>query len=227
MHGITNLLTPEFSIFWIFAAVCGILWTYCYYLVIRIGLKDKTCGMPIEALAFNFAWEIVFGIVWFALEPGQNLQAYINIVWGLFDIGILITFFLYAATRGTSAQRFKLYGVGCLVFAFAIIGAAFYHEYPEVDALHALTAWLVNGVMSLMFIKMLWSRGPKGQSMKIAWSKALGTFAVTLGFSHPTAAQLFEANYPVIIATGWLCFAFDLTYCYLLSRALRAEKEKA
>ena len=45
----------EFSVFTVLVAICATLWTYCYVAVIRIGIKEKTCGMPIEALAFNFA----------------------------------------------------------------------------------------------------------------------------------------------------------------------------
>lgn len=228
--GFIALMTPEFSMINVLAFVCATLWTACYIAVIRIGFKEKTYSMPLEALAFNFAWEIIFGIVWYLAQPGQNLQAYVNILWGAFDVAIVCTFFLYAKTRGVSDYGFKLYGAGVLFFAFAILGAAFYNNFPEIENLHAVSAWLVNGIMSLMFIRMLWSRGPAGQSLIIAWTKGLGTFAVTLaytfpetfGYGHAETILLMESiNYPVIIATGWICAIFDCCYIWMLRRALR------
>lgn len=222
--GFISPLTDEFSIFIVLAAICATLWTYCYVLVILKGIKDKVCGMPIEALAFNFAWEIMFGIVWLIIEPGENKQVYINILWGIFDIGILATFFIWGTTRGISSKLFKRYGIGCILFGFAIFIAFFINDIHHIEEIHAISAWLVNAVMSLMFIRMLWIRGTAGQSMKIAWSKALATFAVTIAFSLPSASLLLDINFTVIIVVGWICFAFDLTYIYLLSKALRSEK---
>ena len=224
------LWTSEFTILHILAAICCTLWTYAYIAIIRIGIKDKTCGMPIEALAFNFAWEILFGIVWFLQEHGENPQVYVNILWSIFDIGILCTFFWYGATRGMSDIGFKRYGAAFVLAAFAILGAGYYYDYPDIEAFHAITAWLVNGVMSYMFIRMLWNRGTAGQTLKIAWAKALATFAVTVAYTLPQGALLFkmyDLNYPVIIATGWICFAFDLTYVFLLSRAIKSENKRS
>jgi len=221
--GFIALITPGWSLLNFLAFICGTLWTFTYIYCIWNGIKNRACYMPIEALAFNFAWEILFGIVWFCLEPGTNLQMYVNILWGLFDIGILYTFFRYGTTRGVSHQRFKLYGLGCLIFGFAILGTGFWYDYPHIENLHAVSAWLVNGIMSVIFIRLLWARGgPSGQSLWIAWGKGLGTFAVTLAYTRAANLNMIEdINYPVIIATGWICFAFDLTYIYLLSRALK------
>ena len=62
--------------------------------------------------------------------------------------------------------------------------------------------------------------------MWIAWGKGLGTFAVTLAYTFlPDSAANSNINYPVIIATGWLCFAFDLVYIRMLSQALSKVNE--
>ncbi len=37
--------------------VGGIAWTVVYVEAIRVGLRDRTCAMPVAALALNFAWE--------------------------------------------------------------------------------------------------------------------------------------------------------------------------
>jgi len=225
--GFVAIITPEWSWLNVLAFLCASFWTYTYVAVIRQNFKCKTCVMPVEALMFNFSWEVIFGAVWLYLQRGQNPQAWVNILWALFDVAIIYSFFRFASTRGVSNLGFKKYGAAVLVFGFAIQGAAFWNDYPHIENLHAVSAWLVNAIMSLAFIRMLWVRGPTGQTMGIAWGKALGTFSVTVAYTFPGLWANELINYPIIIATGWLCFAFDLAYISMLKKALRAEAKQA
>jgi len=37
----------------------GICWTAVYIELIRVGFRDKACGMPFWALGLNIAWEAI------------------------------------------------------------------------------------------------------------------------------------------------------------------------
>ena len=42
--------------------ISGICWTIVYIELIRKGIKDKACGMPIFALGLNIVWEFLYSI---------------------------------------------------------------------------------------------------------------------------------------------------------------------
>lgn len=41
----------------------GLSWTIVYLLVIYRSFKDKMCGMPFIALAFNTSWEFFYSFI--------------------------------------------------------------------------------------------------------------------------------------------------------------------
>lgn len=43
------------------------LWTICYFLLVRESFKSKSYGMPLFAVAVNFAWELVYTL--YVTEP--------------------------------------------------------------------------------------------------------------------------------------------------------------
>lgn len=69
----------------------GSLWTLCYILLTLQSFKDHTYGMPLFALAFNFAWEIIYAL--FVAE--SRLEQIVFSIWLLIDLGLvygLLTF---------------------------------------------------------------------------------------------------------------------------------------
>lgn len=63
----------------------GLLWTLCYALYVRESLKSKSYGMPLFALAQNFAWELVYA-VYVAESP---LEQSVFTLWLVFDLGMI------------------------------------------------------------------------------------------------------------------------------------------
>ena len=47
----------------------AIFWLGAYYLVIRIGFKEKIHAMPIAAMCGNISWEIILGVGLFPACP--------------------------------------------------------------------------------------------------------------------------------------------------------------
>ena len=63
----------------------GMLWTLCYALYVQESFKSKSYGMPLFALAQNFAWELVYA-VYVAESP---LEKSVFTLWLLFDFGMI------------------------------------------------------------------------------------------------------------------------------------------
>ncbi|HEX8991681.1 MAG TPA: hypothetical protein VF784_08375 [Anaerolineales bacterium] len=187
--------------------VSGVSWTIVYIDIIRRGLRDRTCGMPFFALAFNIAWEFIYG---FLIYQGSPLQRGVNIVWFLLDIAILYTYFRYGRQEfpRTYERFFIPWSVVTLVVAFAIVYFAG-GEFPGVRG-GTYTAFAQNLMMSVLFIGMLARRNSvQGQSMIIAVFKWLGTLAPTVLVWLATGSHL-------LLALGLGCFLYDVLYIVLL-----------
>jgi hypothetical protein len=63
----------------------GTLWTLCYILLTHRSFLDRSYGMPLFALAHNFAWEIVYGL-FIAEAP---LERIVFTVWLVLDLGMV------------------------------------------------------------------------------------------------------------------------------------------
>lgn len=69
----------------------GTLWTICYLLTIRESIRTRSYGMPMFALANNFAWEVVYGL--FVAE--EVLERVVFIIWLVIDCGMIYCLMKY------------------------------------------------------------------------------------------------------------------------------------
>ena len=165
----------------ILTLVSGLCWTLVYIEGIRLGFKDRSYAIPFYALALNLAWELLHAYL--GLRATIGLQAIINAVWFLFDVGILYTYFRYGKKYfpANFVSMFVPWSILGLFTAFWI-QYAFVREFG-MFAGAAYAAFLQNLLMSVLFIGMLVRRGnTEGQSLTIAVSKWLGTLAPTITF---------------------------------------------
>ena len=202
--------------------VSGICWTVVYIDGIRLGLKDKSYAIPFYALAFNISWELLQ--TFYGLQTTLSVQTVINVVWFVFDVGILFTYFKYGRkyfSRNLPPGAFIGWSLLGLLTAFGV-EFAFIREFG-VAAGAGYSAFLQNLLMSVLFIDMLVKRGSReGQSLTIAVSKWLGTLAPTLLFG-----LIGDGGFPngsfLILVLGILCSAFDLIYIRLLFSNVKFE----
>lgn len=201
----------------ILTVVSGLCWTTVYIEGIRLGFKDRSYAIPFFALALNIAWELQNAILGF--RQGGGLQATINGVWFLFDLGIIYTYFKFG--RKYFPQRlpgswFVTWSLIVLVTAFGV-EYAFTREFGVFKG-GAYAAFLQNLLMSILFIDMLVSRGSReGQSLVVAVGKWIGTLAPTIQFG-----LIGDLGFPrgslLVLVTGGSCSVFDLIYIWLLLR---------
>src|SRR5512142_3323572 len=188
----------------------GIAWTVVYVEAIRIGLRDRTCAIPVAALGLNIAWEATYTAHQFA--TGINTQGVINAVWALADLVIVYTYLRFGrAELPALVTRPMFAGWNVLVFgaSFAVQWLFLAHFGAHVAARYS--AFLQNALMSGLFIAMFVSRqGSRGQSMTIGVAKWVGTLAPTILFG-PVRHSAF------ILGLGALCSVLDLAYIGLLA----------
>ena len=205
--------------------ISGICWTVVYIDGIRLGFKHRSYAIPFYALALNFAWELLY--TYYGFQSTVSMQAVVNAVWLVFDIGILITYFKFGrkyfparvpgdppANAKDNASAFIGWSVLALMAAFCI-EFAFRKEFGvRVGA--GYSAFLQNLLMSVLFIDMLVKRASReGQSLVIAVGKWLGTLAPTILFGIIGDGGFPNGSF-LIVVVGALCSVFDLIYIALL-----------
>lgn len=189
--------------------ISGISWTVVYLDLINRGFRDRTYGMPLFALAFNIAWEFIFG---FLVGGGFSIQRIVNITWFVLDAIIVVTYFRYGRREypATVQRWFMPWSVTAFVVAFVVIFATNL-EFPDFWGAR-YSAFAQNLLMSVLFIAMLFGRnGVRGQSMTIAIFKWLGTLAPTIQVYAQTGSNL-------ILALGVAVFVYDVIYIAMLYR---------
>ncbi|EUJ23215.1 hypothetical protein HB852_07090 [Listeria grandensis] len=198
----------------------GIAWSIVYIMVIRIGVKEKTYGMPLVALGLNVAWESIYTYadVVLQIHGSIGIQTIINIIWVALDCIILGTFFKYGLKDSYFPKNKSKFVWGSILilgtcFAIQLAFVAEFGWMGSSDFLSAArySAFVQNLAMSLLFINFFFMRqGARGQSITIAVAKWIGTLAPTILMGW---IQSFN---PFILIFGLLCSVFDIIYILLL-----------
>ncbi|MEG1820223.1 MAG: hypothetical protein RR012_05865 [Oscillospiraceae bacterium] len=204
----------------LFGAFAGGGWTIAYIDMIRIGIKQKTYGMPMVALALNIVWEAMYATLYWLQDgkwPGGYMMALVNTIWVLFDFGILYTHFKYGKKdfiKYAPQKYFVPWTIMSIIMAICIQ----YGFYAVFDiAGNGYTAILQNIPMSMLYIFLLFSRkSTEGQTMLIAIGKMVGTLGATI------AIMVYMWDILNILG-GLLCFMFDMVYIVLLYKQFKAE----
>ena len=190
----------------ILTLISGVAWSVAYIGAIVVGVRDRTYGFPVVALAFNFAWESIY--LFYSLS---RTEFWLNLVWVSADAVIVLTYFIFGRSEWPILNSRAIFLAGSLfIFACAfVIHAAFIAEFG-LWAAHIYSAFLQNVLMSGLFIAMFLSRrGTRGQSIFIAISKCIGTLTQTLIFGVIHFS-------PLILILGIICYLFDLIYIGLI-----------
>ncbi|WP_181306356.1 hypothetical protein [Rufibacter sp. XAAS-G3-1] len=192
----------------------GLFWTITYLLILRRGYKDKLYGMPMVALCANVSWEFIFAFVY----PHPQPQLYIDYLWLLFDVGILVQYLQYGRRefpRQLPPQSF--YGTFLFTLVYCALAIAFMaREFNDYIGIYA--AFAQNLMMSVLFVRMLLKReSSAGQSMYIGLSKLIGTVFPSVLF------YLYFPNSYLLLLLYCGIFVLDVTYLLLLSSKMKAE----
>jgi hypothetical protein len=199
-------ITPEIN--FTLTIISGLCWTITYILIIYRSIKDKTYGMPFWALAFNISWEFIFSIIFVFHDPNDLTQLVVNRIWLLFDVFIIVTYFMYGRKEwpvSIPQKWFYPYSVLVLIISFGFV-YLFSVTFHNKNGMYI--AFIQNMMMSWLFIAMRIKRNSlAGQSLGIAIFKMFGTLAPTL---------LYCWDYPFIMFLGLNCFVADCIYIAMI-----------
>jgi hypothetical protein len=184
----------------------GVFWTLVYILIIRLGFREKTFGMPVIALCTNISWEFVFSFV----RPHNIPQRYIDVTWFVLDSVILYQVVVFGKSDFINKPARLFYpgfALSLILSLWAILSVTY--EFRDWNGVYS--AFGGNLLMSVLFVTMLLRRNNVcGQSMYIALFKMVGTVSASI---------LSFTFYPSSLLLGFLyitIFLFDAIYLVLL-----------
>lgn len=180
--------------------VALVAWTLAYALMARRGLKDKTFGMPILALAIDISWEFYFTFFSGWPIPQRAPAAF----WFALNLGVLYTVYRYGRDDFEWPLLRRWFGT---VVSLSL-GIAFFLLYNFVQAFDdhygALSASFAMLVYTTLLPVMLIRRNSiRGQSIYIAILILVGDLG---GFFATVWAQ---ANLDTNLPAGWM-YAINL-----------------
>jgi hypothetical protein len=117
----------------ILVVLSGLAWTIVYLELIRLGYRDKACGMPLFALTLNMAWEWLYGLDGlFISKSFVPTQSIANIVWAIFDLFVLSTWLKFGQQYlpAYSKKYFHLYTFLAIIF-WHYHAAGFLQQLPN------------------------------------------------------------------------------------------------
>ncbi|MFE9450888.1 hypothetical protein [Streptomyces sp. NPDC006739] len=197
----------------------GLFWTAAYVLLIRVGLRQRTFGMPVVSCATNLSWEFMFAFV----RPPGGVQHVINIVWFGFDLAIACTVVRFGRSEFPYLPRRLVLPALAAVLALAYPGMNYASEQFDAGT-GAITAFGSNLAMSALFLAMLSARrSTRGQSLGIAVTKLAGTACASLSMlTNPDGDPRYDSALMYYLYIG--CFVLDLAYVCALFAVGRAER---
>ena len=194
------------------------LWIIAYILIIRKAFRSHTYGLPLTAIALNYTWEVLYGIIFPSSCWVVRLLRY---GWLILD-SVIVWQLLRYGRREQSVPDFRrhFYEGVLLIFLMAGIGNwTFRRAFQDQGGVAA--AYVINFIMSILFVLLFYSRKDgHGLSYGAAWTKMLGTGILSLAsaiilIAHPTPSLAFMLFLFVSI------FLFDVAYTVLLHRLNR------
>ncbi len=193
-----------------------VLWIIAYIFAIWKGFKEKTYGIPMLCIALNLSWELIYAAIF---RFPNDIIADLRWAWLLLDLVIAYQLFRYGPKWQTTPLMTKyFYPVAVITFVSTFAGQLTFH-YTFGDTWGMSNAYLINLVMSMLFIWMFFSRGGSmGQSLGTAWCKMLGTGILSVG-SCFTITNWLQSSFLVYLFVT--IFILDVIYILLLYADMR------
>ncbi|MBC8067932.1 MAG: hypothetical protein IAG13_06315 [Deltaproteobacteria bacterium] len=195
-----------------------ICWVVAYVAMIRTAQRDHANALPMIAIALNFSWELLASFVF--PNPVALWHAF-DRIWLLVDVVIVVQLLRWGRPWQRIPEiRAHFYPVVAVVFTLGLVGQyTFVADYP--DRLGLVIAFLINLVMSVMFVIMYLDRRPqlRGISRAGAWFKMLGTLGTSIECHW--VVRMIDPELGGLGFLTFLCvsiFAFDCLYIWLVMR---------
>ena len=173
LYSLNHDLTPALKLI---GAIMFGAWTLAYAQILRTCFRQKTYGLPLACIFLNISWEFIFSFN--LVAPAEDSLMWGNRLWFLFDCAILTQVFLYGRRAQTHPWvRDHFYAIAIASLLASVVGLYSFAVYFN-DIYGLAMSFLINFVLSLLFIPLLFSRpGLEGLPYSAAWTKMVGSVA--------------------------------------------------
>jgi hypothetical protein len=217
-----GLSHPLQSPYFLIGVLGCFLWTIAYVLLIKQAYQQRVNTLPMLAICLNFTWEVM---AVFVLPNPSKAWTVLEWSWVAIDLGLLAL--LWRDGRQSlrvSALRPYFHLLLPVVLVLCFVGQLTF-VLTFGDLLGFIDAFIINLVMSALFVGMYFERQPGGVGLNYAaaWLKMIGTACTSI-----QCAALFPVIRPDIPSWGFLyflyllIFALDVLYVVLLHAARRS-----
>lgn len=189
-----------------------------YVLIIRKAHVDKAYGMPLLALCLNITWECVT----FVSPNPVSLWKYIEGIWFFIDLALLWQLWKFGRDEALPRSLRPLFiPLVVITLAMCAIGHWTWLKFWD-DKLLFVNAFIINLVMSILFIQLWFRRLPNGKGLSIpaAWCKMIGTALTSIQCGVFLPLVMGDAAFRESWAFTWFLygaiFVTDCVYLYLL-----------
>lgn len=191
-----------------FGAGC-LVWGVVYLIIIREVVKFKILEIPAAAVCGCFAWEINWGLIYHT-DMGKLFQ-WAYFMWFFLDCFIVYSMLRYGVKQ-VLIDRAKKYFVPSAITYLAIWFVIFYFFIGEKydDSFGALSGYLINVHMSLLYLNQKIKQPEFGTSRSVAIGKFLGTGLCTFA-----CFQRFP-DHKLLISSIIIFALIDIVYIYLV-----------
>src|SRR5688500_6762476 len=135
--------------------VASLFWLAAYLIALIYGFRKRTYAIPAAAICLNFTWEILASFEWIAPVELWHIGA---IAWLAMDVVIVYQLYRF----GKPEQRIpELRDHWYAIITFGLIAALIGQKLGATfdgDPLGFEDAYLINVVMSILFISMFFAR---------------------------------------------------------------------
>jgi hypothetical protein len=151
-------------------------WGLAYYFIAVQNRREQTYGIPLVNICLNFSWEFLFA--WQIIAPLPVLIDYGDKLWFFVDCVLVWQLYRYGRRDQKNpwvAKHFTL--ITTLTLGACVSGMYLFCLYFN-DVLGVAASFMINLLMSVLFINLLFSRPTlRGISLAAAWCKWAGTAA--------------------------------------------------
>lgn len=211
-------------------------WVVAYILTVIRGFRVRSYGVPLVAICLNFSWELCFAGNCFPLHfgpndccvcPAENLMSQV-LLWAWLGIDAVVV--AQAMVYGGSLQTSDVFRRWLPLWLVAGISYCYVGHLCFItffsDVMGTVDAWLINAVMSLLFVYwVLTNADLRGLSGGAAWTKMIGSACNAVGLlvqqkavNGTACGQTRGALMNFLFLS---VFCLDLAYVILLWRAHR------
>lgn len=208
--------TTDFTIFQLVLFSCGCIgWVVAYVGTIITIRRRQIVEIPAGAVAANVAWEFCWGLI-FGSTMGRAFT-YGYALWFLQDLYITYSTFKFGHKQVLN-PHLRRWFKPALAFGIAAWGFTIYFFVAGKfdNGYGAVSGYLLNVIMSAMYILLLLQGAAKDFSALVGWSKMIGTALLSV-----FGLFVFRQNH-FLISLCAVTFLLDVAYIALRQQRIQS-----